>query len=288
MQIEESRCGAGRATDWLPGPLVSILTPTYNHAKFISAAIESVLAQTYSSWELIVVDDGSSDRTADIVERYTDPRICLIRQPHRGIEGLGKNYNLALSLARGELIAILEGDDFWPPDKLAKQVLAFEDPEVVITWGIGVYIDVEGRVVGHSKVPEFQCIEGRSAFRALLIRNFLAPTVTVMVRRNLLAEVGFVQPRGSPFVDYPTWFELTEKGRWCFINEELGFWRVHSGQMTRKLWPMWRGEIATYNMLRRNRRLGPLGFLALVSLATAKAGRRYVLARRSVTPAALK
>ena len=127
-----------------PAPLVSIITPTYNHALYIGRCLESVLAQTEPRWEQIVVDDGSTDGTAEIVKHFADARIRYVAQPHRGISGLGDAYNLALDLARGEFVAILEGDDFWPQDKLERQLPEFEDPEVVLSWGLAAETDPAG------------------------------------------------------------------------------------------------------------------------------------------------
>jgi len=104
--------------------LVSVITPTYNHERFIAQCIESVLAQTYGHWEMIIVDDGSTDHTASIAEEYAkkDHRIKVIRQANNGIFRLAETYNKALGLANGELIAILEGDDTWQNTKLEIQV----------------------------------------------------------------------------------------------------------------------------------------------------------------------
>ena len=109
-------------------PLVSIITPTYNHGSFIRPCIDSVLAQNYSNWEQIIIDDGSTDSTAAMIAEYSDPRIHYIRQLNRGPFELAKTYNSALSKSRGNIIAILEGDDFWPPEKLQALVPAFHDP----------------------------------------------------------------------------------------------------------------------------------------------------------------
>ena len=116
-------------------PVVSIITPTYNHEGYIAQCIESVLSQTYPHWEQIIIDDGSSDRTGDIASQYKDERIKYIRQNNRGIWRLGELYNEALRLAKGEYIAILEGDDFWPSNKLELQLKAHFGSSAVLSWG---------------------------------------------------------------------------------------------------------------------------------------------------------
>ena len=108
---------------------VSIITATYNHEKFIAKCIESVLRQTYPNWEQIIVDDGSTDNTESIVREYAakDSRIKYIRKEHEGIMNLKNSYNLALDNSTGDLIAILEGDDYWPDYKLEVQVPYFKE-----------------------------------------------------------------------------------------------------------------------------------------------------------------
>lgn len=99
-------------------PKVSIITPTFNHERFIAECIDSVINQTFNDWEMIIIDDGSTDSTPDIISDYDDDRIIYIRQENEGPYKLGEIYNKALSLSNGDFIAILEGDDFWPPEKL--------------------------------------------------------------------------------------------------------------------------------------------------------------------------
>src|SRR5438093_5519443 len=129
-------------------PLVSILTPTYNQAMYLGECMDSVHEQTYTGWEQSVVDDGSTDSTQDLLSRRSDSRLMYFRVRHRGLEGLAETYNLALRRASGELIAILEGDDCWPRDKLEYQVKSFERKNVILTWGQGLVIDSAGSVIG--------------------------------------------------------------------------------------------------------------------------------------------
>jgi glycosyltransferase involved in cell wall biosynthesis len=215
-------------------PFVTIITPTYNHENFISTCIESVLSQTYQNWEQIIIDDGSTDNTRDIISQYSDERIKYLRQENVGIWRLHETYNIALHLSHGNLIAILEGDDFWAPDKLDKQVPLFTQPEIVLAFGRVTAIDPEGKPLfnfpSKNKVSNNLC--RYKILNQLLIENFI-PSCTVICRKTTLDSIGgFKQANYTPFVDYPTWLELSLKGCFLMDNSILGFYRQHLHQVS--------------------------------------------------------
>jgi len=216
--------------------LVSIITTTYNHEDFIGKCIESVLSQTYSNWEQIIIDDGSTDNTSKVISKYKDERIKYIKQKNLGIFNLDKSYNKALKQSNGDLIAILEGDDFWPPNKIEKQIRCFKDPKIVLSWGkLGIIntndeilkvIPKKNKFLGHSNKIEI--------LNELLISNFLY-SCTVMCRKsNLLSIGGFIKPPYSPTVDYHTWLHLALEGDFFYCDSILGYWRKHENQTTAK------------------------------------------------------
>ncbi len=213
-------------------PLVSIITPTYNHERFIGQCIESVLNQTYSNWEQIIIDDGSTDRTYEIVARYKDRRIKCIRQENVGVYRLSETYNKALNMSQGELIAVLEGDDFWPVWKLEKQitdlheqtVLSFGKAAVTNSAGIPLYIT-------HKNFGWFK-IRREEKIRKLLLYNFI-PACTALCRKNALLSIGgFQHKERVPYVDFPTWLQLSMVGEIQAVDEILGYWRKHDKQAT--------------------------------------------------------
>ena len=112
----------------MSAPLVSIITPTYNHEKYIGDCIRSAQDQTYTNWEMIIVDDGSTDNTFTIAQiaAASDDRIKVFTQKNVGIFRLGETYNFAFAQSKGEYIAVLEGDDVWLPEKLQWQVETME------------------------------------------------------------------------------------------------------------------------------------------------------------------
>jgi glycosyltransferase involved in cell wall biosynthesis len=226
-------------------PLVTIITPTYNHEHYVGECIESVLQQTYSKWEQIVIDDGSSDSTPDIVSGFHDPRIRLECQANQGPFELANTYNRALSLAKGELIAILEGDDFWPPDKLAALVSAFLDDDIVLAYGEAADVDARGREQrtkshttrlrrGQSHSVLFNDPVGSSTCYMVLAegRSLVAPS-TVIIRRSALEMIGgFQYIRGLPLTDYPTFMELSLIGKFYYSPRTLGYRRRHENSVT--------------------------------------------------------
>ena len=234
-------------------PRVTVITPTYNHERYIRPCIESVLAQSYPDWEQIIIDDGSADHTPDIIRSYEDTRIRCFRQENVGIFRLPETYNRALAAARGELIAILEGDDFWPPDKLETLVPAFADQEIVLAYGLACPTSPAGKRL-RATIPPYWYQkqytraglfnEPVGAATRLMLRAdgglFVFPC-SVIIRSSALKMIGGFQgsPR-FPGTDYPTFLELTLRGRLFFVPRIMGYWRQHlrSTTWTRDDWAL--------------------------------------------------
>jgi glycosyltransferase involved in cell wall biosynthesis len=226
-------------------PPVTIITPTYNHERFIGPCIESLLRQSYSDWEQIIIDDGSTDDTGKIVSTYREPRIRYERQANQGPFALATTYNRALCLARGELIAILEGDDFWPSEKLATLVPAFQDESVVLAYGERDDVDANGRrqrrktdtarLRQHLSDPILFNDPVGSTTRYMLLeegRSLVHPC-TVIMRRSALERIGgFQYVPGLPLTDYPTFLELSLTGKFHFTRETMGYLRRHQRSIT--------------------------------------------------------
>jgi glycosyltransferase involved in cell wall biosynthesis len=221
-------------------PLISIITPAYNHEAFIGSCIESVLRQTYSNWEQIIIDDGSTDKTADVIRGYSDRRIRFIQQANHGIEALALTYNEALSQAKGEIVAILEGDDVWPPDKLSAQVPAFADERIVLAYGVVRECAADGTLNNNlsrsvrkrSKLPKtilLNCPVG-SATRYMLRADSidLLPESTVLIRRSSLESIGGFQcVQGLCVASFPTFLKLGLVGPFHYAPVTLGYRRRH-------------------------------------------------------------
>ncbi len=222
-------------------PLVSIITPTYNHEKFIEECIISVLSQEYSNWEMIIVDDGSTDNTCEIIHKLKaqSEHIYYIKQENVGILRLAETYNLALRLSKGDYIAILEGDDTWKPDKLKNQIEAFQsNNQAVLCWG-----RAEG--VFNNKVveffPKYLTTQNRNNYYNIpllsildvLVKDFPTP-LTWLIKKETLIEIGgFSQTHDMPAVDLNTILQLSKKGSFIFLDKILGSWRQFPYQVTK-------------------------------------------------------
>lgn len=213
---------------------MSIITTSYNQAKYLPDCIESVLAQTYTDWELLIVDDGSTDNTKEVVSKYQDKRIKSFYLDHTGYYKMPEKYNFALSKATGELIAILEADDYYPHWKLNRQVKAFTDDKVIMAWGRleavtedKKYIQIINTVGG-----KYDKLTSNQQKRELFFGNFI-PFLSVMFRRGCLDE-GFQKYPGLHCLDYPTLLSILEKGEFVFIDEILGYWRWHQKNLSKQ------------------------------------------------------
>jgi glycosyltransferase involved in cell wall biosynthesis len=222
-------------------PKVSIITLTYNHEKYISQCIDSALNQTYQNWEMIILNDGSTDQTANIAHQkmQSDSRIKLINQENKGIFNLADNYNKALSFANGEYIAILEGDDLWYPQKLELQINAFKNnPKTILSWGQGNIIDGNGRLreTGIPKLnsPLSPILQQFCPVNINLFFMTIVSALSICIKKTALLEIGgFSKVDRMPTIDLPTLLNLSLKGEFFFIPQILGAWRNYANQTTK-------------------------------------------------------
>lgn len=224
-------------------PLVSIITPTFNHENYIGPCVESVLKQSFQNWEQVIIDDGSTDGTREQIFRYGDRRVRYLHQQNQGIEALSHTYNRALGLCKGAFIAILEGDDVWPADKLAGLMPAFDDPAVVLAYGVVGELSTDGswggrltrRVRRHRKLPQSLLSNSPvgSATRYMLAANDLVPPSTAIIRRSTLEKIGgFQYVPGLCVTDLPTFLHLSLEGTFHYSQRVTGFRRRHAGSVT--------------------------------------------------------
>lgn len=198
-------------------PPVSVVLPTYNRADVVGRSIESVLDQTYTDFELIVVDDASSDGTDGVIEGFGDDRIRHVE--HDENSGAAAARNTGIRMAEGDIVAFQDSDDTWAKNKLARQVAAFEDADSAVgvvytgTWrkrdGSQTYIPGAGVDPKEGNVHE-----------SLLTQNFVTPQAAA-VRAECFDRVGTFDERLPPLEDWELWIRISEQYEFRFVDEPL-------------------------------------------------------------------
>lgn len=212
----------------LVDPVVSVVLPVYNCPRYVGQAIESVLAQTYQDFELIVIDDGSTDETPNVLRLYKEPRIRIITQSNRGLAG---TLNRGIELARGRYIARQDQDDVCFPERLAKQVAFLEaNPACALlgTWA-EIWIDDTNTDRAHRHPSDNPTLQ----FELLLNNPFVHSSV--MIRKSALEQVGaYSTDTGrQPPEDYELWSRIARQFEVANIPEILHAYREVQGSMSR-------------------------------------------------------
>lgn len=177
--------------------LVSIILPTYNRAGFLPAALDSVLAQTWRHWELVVIDDGSTDETGTVLDQYDDPRLVRLRQENRGVSAA---RNMGIRASSGSLIALLDSDDQWLPDKLEKQLAYMRRHSYDICQTDEIWIRNGRRV---NQKHKYAKPEGWF-FEESLKMCLISPSCTMFTRRAW-ADIGPFDEAMPSCEDYDMW-----------------------------------------------------------------------------------
>jgi glycosyltransferase involved in cell wall biosynthesis len=220
-----------------PTPLVSVIIPAYNAAAFLRETLDSALAQSYPNLEIIVVDDGSTDTTPQLLETYAD-RIRVLHQANAG-QAAARNHGARES--HGELLAFLDSDDLWDADKIARQVeLLNRFPEALAVYCDHRAIDAEGSLLSSSGALHYPRSSGEM-LRAMLLSCCIITPGLVLLRRNAFeASGGFDEaPLMRGHEDHALWLRLATQGSFIYSPDTLFSYRRHSQQTTRqKHWEM--------------------------------------------------
>jgi glycosyltransferase involved in cell wall biosynthesis len=212
-----------------PRPIISIVMPAYNGEDFIAVAVSSVLRQTYPQFELVVVDDASTDRTATIVNNYSDPRIRFIQNEHN--LGLVANLNKGFRASRGELVCWLNQDDFYYDTKLARQYEIFRSNATLgACFCQKDDVDLNGRLLQRFNPTDIRISEEDHLVQLFGGCYLAAPSV--MLRREVFNELGGFDSSYSISFDYDIWFRLKKRYEFSVIYESLMAFRHHEGNLS--------------------------------------------------------
>ena len=212
-------------------PLVSVILPVYNREEFVARAIESVFAQTYPHWELLVVDDGSQDGTRAVVESYGS-RVKLLSTNRKGAYGA---RNAALAQARGDFVAFIDSDDRWLPARLEIQLPLFT-PGVGLVFGNAQVWDARGsrpHLRRHTYFDLLPPCRG-NVLEQLALRNFI-PQSSVVVRRSCLDVVGPFSTVVDIGCDHVKWIEIAMCYEMDFVPDVVFEFTPHRGNLSRNL-----------------------------------------------------
>ncbi len=241
---------------------VSVIIPVYKVEKFVAATIKSVLAQTYKNFELLIIDDGSPDRSVEICQQFTDPRIKIIRQENRGVAAA---RNIGIRQAQGEYIALLDADDLWLPEKLEKHVEHLENsPDVGVSFSRSAFIDSAGKPLGIYQMSKLKDITPLD----ILCRTPIGNGSVAVIRRELLEAIRFQENHDGvmedcyfnndrqlhPSEDVECWLRMAVLTNWQIegLAEALTLYRVnpegHSAQLLKKLnsWETMLSKVRAY------------------------------------------
>jgi glycosyltransferase involved in cell wall biosynthesis len=209
-------------------PTISVLMPVYNSAQYLRQAVESILAQTFTDFEFLIIDDGSTDASLKILQTYAaqDQRIHLTTRENRG---LARSLNQMLTYAKGEFIARMDGDDIAMPERFARQVeFLRREADVVCVGSAMDWIDEQSRFLGHCPVPE----SDQEIQRWLLGGISLLHHPCAMARRASVLEVGGYNETMMASSDLDLWLRLGEIGRLANLTDMLLQYRLHQQSIT--------------------------------------------------------
>ncbi len=219
-------------------PCVSVIMPVYNTEKYVEAAIQSVLDQTFTDFELLIIDDQGTDGSIEICRQFSDPRVCIISQENRGLAGA---RNTGIRNSRGDYIALLDSDDLWHPEKLYRHMTHLsQNPDVGVSYAASRMIDDEGRELSILQKPKLRSILPETIFLRNPIGNGSAPIIrretfeAIAHRGERTGEFNYFDESFRQSEDIECWVRIALMTDWKFegIAGALTYYRVNSGGLS--------------------------------------------------------
>lgn len=211
-------------------PKVSVIVTCYNYAKYLEGCLASILNQTYQDFELVIVNDGSTDNTDEVISRFlANDKVRYINQKNTG-QAIATNNGIAA--AAGELIAFLDADDLWEPTKLEKQVRLFNRDSIGVVYSRIRFMDAEGRPLDMQLEGKYYTPRSGRVTDALLFENFI-PYSSTLVRKECFDKFGMFNPEYKNGLDWDLWLRISREYEFDFVDEYLLIYRIgHPGQLT--------------------------------------------------------
>ena len=223
-------------------PKISIITASYNYADLIKETIESVLAQTYQHWELIIVDDGSADNSREVIESYAkdDARISLFTHPDNVNKGLCETVRLGCEKVQGEYIAFLESDDVWDTSYLEEKVKVIQkNPHIALIFNA---VELFGDTKSQKRLDEYFKFQKyflqkqsypANIFKYFLFLNIIPTFSCVMLKKDTLCQLNFKAPY-APHLDWFLWMQIVYKAEVYYLDKPLTKWRIHPNSLIQR------------------------------------------------------
>jgi glycosyltransferase involved in cell wall biosynthesis len=211
-----------------PRPLVSVVIPAYNAERTVRATLDSVLRQTFTHVEVILVDDGSTDRTSDVARSLGDPRLRIIKQANAGH---AQARNIGIGAATGTYVAVVDADDVWLPDKLEQQLAVLRGGQVKALHGAAIHVDDSLR-------PLFigNCPDGKNELLDILcFRGLPGFMCTLIIERELLWEIGGFDPTLIILQDWELAIRLARREQLYSMSKPLVMYRLHESNQSKKI-----------------------------------------------------
>ena len=229
--------------------LVTVVIPSYNHDKYILECINSVLNQTYENIELIIIDDGSIDKTRELLSKLESQNKKNIKIIFKDNEGLINTLNGSYELINGKYVAFLASDDIWLPNKIEEQIniiSRYSNVGFIFSDSFFLCRDQKTDVLYSSykkKLNKIEPNEPIEIYKFLLRNNFIA-TPTVLIRTSCLKQVGFFD-KELGIEDYDMWLRLSKNNKTVYINKPLSYYRLHNKNFSKQIRPMLLGTLRT-------------------------------------------
>lgn len=263
MSIDEAPLVSGGSRPITELPLVSVIIPAYNAQDFIGEAIRSVLEQNYPHIELIVVDDGSTDQTAQVARAFGEP----VRVLEKANGGAAAARNYGISVAQGELIAFLDADDIWLPGKLSTQVsYLMQHSEVgMVTSNFLLWRPEHDGSFGQPPTPTIDpaaddIVRQHSGWiYGELLCDCVVCTITVLIRRSIVDSVGFFNEGLRTGEDYEYWLRVSRQTQVTKLNRDFACYRIHAQSTTQVPRPIDNEYLVLQGMLKKFGPVGPDG-----------------------------